>query len=123
MVTTTCHLLRSDGASRVKKHQYEVSVTWTGNTGSGTSSYRAYERAHEVRADGKPPIAGSSDPSFRGDTARRNPEELLVVSLSQCHMLWFLHLCAVEKQVVTAYEDGPPNCTTARTNCASSRTR
>ncbi|TYB38821.1 OsmC family protein [Actinomadura chibensis] len=91
----------------MKKHQYEVSVTWTGNTGSGTSSYRAYERAHEIRADGKPPIAGSSDPSFRGDAARWNPEELLVASLSQCHMLWFLHLCAVEKVVVTAYEDSP----------------
>ena len=92
---------------RVKKHKYEVSVVWTGNTGSGTSSYRAYERAHEVRAEGKPPIAGSSDPGFRGDPARWNPEELLVASLSQCHMLWFLHLCAVEKVVVTGYEDRP----------------
>ncbi|MFC4052335.1 OsmC family protein [Actinomadura syzygii] len=91
----------------MKKHQYEVSVTWTGNTGSGTSSYRDYERAHEIRVDGKPPIVGSSDPSFRGDVARWNPEELLVASLSQCHMLWFLHLCAVEKVVVTAYEDSP----------------
>ncbi|NEA28553.1 OsmC family protein [Actinomadura bangladeshensis] len=91
----------------VKRHKYEVSVAWTGNTGSGTSSYRAYERAHEVRAEGKPPVPGSSDPGFRGDPARWNPEELLVASLSQCHMLWFLHLCAVEKLVVTGYEDNP----------------
>ncbi|MFA1544381.1 OsmC family protein [Actinomadura monticuli] len=91
----------------MKSHQYDVSVTWTGNTGSGTSSYRAYERAHEVQAAGKPPIAGSSDPGFRGDPSRWNPEELLVASLSQCHMLWFLHLCAVEKVVVTGYEDRP----------------
>ncbi|QKW37923.1 OsmC family protein [Actinomadura sp. NAK00032] len=91
----------------MKSHEYEVSVTWTGNTGSGTSSYRAYERAHDVQAEGKPPLPGSADPAFRGDPSQWNPEELLVASLAQCHMLWFLHLCAVEKLVVTAYEDRP----------------
>ncbi|OLT19402.1 peroxiredoxin [Actinomadura sp. CNU-125] len=90
-----------------KTHRYEVSVAWTGNTGTGTSSYRAFERAHEIRAEGKPPIAGSADPAFRGDPARWNPEELLVASLSECHMLWFLHLCAAAGVVVTAYTDDP----------------
>jgi organic hydroperoxide reductase OsmC/OhrA len=86
-------------------HRYETTVTWTGNTGTGTSGYRDYERAHEVTVDGKPPIPGSSDPAFRGDAARWNPEELLVASLSQCHMLWFLHLCAANGVVVTEYHD------------------
>jgi organic hydroperoxide reductase OsmC/OhrA len=91
-----------------KTHRYEVTVTWTGNSGSGTSGYRSYERSHDVAADGgKPPIPGSSDPTFRGDPARWNPEELLVASLSQCHMLWYLHLCSVEKIVVTGYVDHP----------------
>ncbi|MBE1537961.1 OsmC family protein [Actinomadura algeriensis] len=90
-----------------KTHRYEVSVVWTGNTGTGTSSYRAFERAHEIRAADKPPIAGSADPAFRGDPARWNPEELLVASLSECHMLWFLHLCADAGVVVTAYTDEP----------------
>ncbi|TDD70605.1 OsmC family protein [Actinomadura rubrisoli] len=90
-----------------KTHHYEVSVTWTGNSGTGTSSYRAFERAHEVEAKGKPPIVGSSDPSFRGDAGRWNPEELLVASVSQCHMLWFLHLCSTKGIVVTAYTDSP----------------
>jgi organic hydroperoxide reductase OsmC/OhrA len=52
-------------------------------------------------------VPGSSDPSFRGDPARYTPEELLVMSISSCHMLWYLHLCAVAKIVVTAYEDNP----------------
>ncbi|MEV7010347.1 OsmC family protein [Streptosporangium sp. NPDC051022] len=90
-----------------KTHLYEVTVTWTGDRGTGTSGYRAYERAHDVEADGKPPIPGSSDPAFRGDPARWNPEELLVASLSQCHMLWYLHLCATEGIVVTGYTDHP----------------
>lgn len=50
-------------------------------------------------------IPGSSDPSFRGDRTRYNPEELLVASLSGCHMLWYLHLCADHRIVVIRYRD------------------
>ena len=88
-----------------KQHNYAVKVTWTGNTGSGTNDYRSYERAHEISAPGKPTIAGSADPSFRGDSNSWNPEELLVASLSACHKLWFLGLCSQAGVVVTAYED------------------
>jgi organic hydroperoxide reductase OsmC/OhrA len=88
-----------------REHHYPVTIDWTGNQGSGTSAYKAYARAHEIRAAGKPVIPGSSDPSFRGDPARYNPEELLVAALSSCHMLWYLHLCATAGIVVTAYLD------------------
>ena len=90
-----------------RTHDYSAEVRWTGNRGTGTSGYRDYDRANEVRADGKPTIAGSSDPAFRGDRARWNPEELLVAALAQCHMLWFLHLAAVAGVVVTDYVDRP----------------
>lgn len=90
-----------------KTHRYELDVTWTGNTGAGTGGYRDYERSHDVSAAGKPTIAGTADPAFRGVTERWNPEELLVASLSQCHMLWFLALCAKEGIVVTDYTDHP----------------
>jgi organic hydroperoxide reductase OsmC/OhrA len=87
-------------------HRYSVIVTWTGNSGTGTSDYRGYERRHEISAGGgKPPIPGSSDPAFRGDPARWNPEELLIASLSACHKLWYLHLCAEAGVVVVAYID------------------
>lgn len=90
----------------MKKHHYTTSVTWTGNTGSGTSAYNAYRRDHEITAPGKSAsIPGSSDPHFRGDSARYNPEELLVASLSTCHMLWMLHLCAAAGIVVMEYTD------------------
>ncbi|WP_436532233.1 OsmC family protein [Actinoplanes sp. HUAS TT8] len=90
-----------------KTHRYEVSVTWTGNTGTGTSGYRDYARDHDVVAAGKAPIAGSADPTFRGDPSRWNPEELLLTALSQCHMLSFLHVCVTAKVVVTDYSDTP----------------
>lgn len=87
------------------EHTYAVTVRWTGNTGQGTASYRGYERAHEVAVDGLPPILGSSDPAFLGDGGRYNPEQLLVASLSQCHMLAYLHLCADAGVVVVSYAD------------------
>lgn len=88
-----------------REHHYQVTITWTGNRGTGTSGYRDFERAHEITAPGKPAIAGSSDPSFRGDPARWNPEELLVAALSACHKLWYLHLAAEAGVIVLAYED------------------
>ncbi len=86
-------------------HEYSVTVTWTGNKGTGTTGYKDYSRAFELEAEGKHSIAGSSDPVFRGDDGRWNPEQLLVGSLSSCHKLWFLHLAAIAGVVVTAYVD------------------
>ncbi|QYC42756.1 OsmC-like protein [Nonomuraea coxensis DSM 45129] len=88
-----------------RNHTYATVVTWTGDKGSGTTGYRDYARDHELSADGPATILGSSDPAFRGDPSRWNPEQLLVGSLSQCHMLWYLHLCSVNGVVVTAYVD------------------
>ncbi|CAM3478257.1 OsmC-like protein [Bordetella sputigena] len=89
------------------EHRYRVEVEWTGNRGSGTSGYAAYGRDHLIRAEGKADIAGSSDPAFRGDPTRWNPEELLLASASACHKLWYLHLCAEAAVTVLEYVDRP----------------
>lgn len=89
----------------MKHHTYEVRVDWTGNDGQGTKTYKGYRRDHTIASQGKPQIPGSSDPSFRGDPSRYNPEELLVASLSACHMLWYLHLCSANKVTVVEYQD------------------
>jgi organic hydroperoxide reductase OsmC/OhrA len=86
-------------------HSYDISVAWTGNRGTGTSGYRAYARDHDVAAEGRPMIAASSEPLFRGDPARWNPELELTAALAQCHMLWYLHLCAAAGIIVTSYTD------------------
>jgi organic hydroperoxide reductase OsmC/OhrA len=88
----------------VKSHQYTTHVRWSAN-GEGTKSYRSYSRNFTISAEGKVDIAGSSDPAFRGDALRYNPEELLVASLSSCHMLWYLHLCSVNEIAVLDYRD------------------
>lgn len=88
-------------------HTYTATVEWTGAGATGTTSYTAYSRDHEVRIGDKPALACSADPAFRGDPARLNPEELFVASLSQCHMLWFLHMAAAAGVVVVGYTDRP----------------
>jgi organic hydroperoxide reductase OsmC/OhrA len=90
-----------------RTHVYRPLVEWTGNVGSGTSDYRAYERAHVIRSLGKADILGSSDPAFCGDAAKWNPEDLFVAAVSACHKLWYLHLCADAGVVVLAYRDEP----------------
>jgi organic hydroperoxide reductase OsmC/OhrA len=82
-----------------------VRVDWTGNEGEDTRTYRGYRRDHLIGAAGKTPIEGSSDPAFHGDARRYNPEEMFVASLSACHMLWYLHLCAVNGVAVSEYHD------------------
>ena len=88
-----------------KEHHYSAEIRWTGNLGKGTSGYRDYDRDHVISVMGKPEIPASSDPSFRGNNTRYNPEEMLVASLSSCHMLWYLHLCSEAGVVVTTYSD------------------
>ena len=87
-------------------HTFKTSLRWTGNLGTGTSSYRDYSRAHELGAPLKTvEIPASSAKTFRGDDSRYNPEELLIAALSSCHMLSYLHLCADAGIVVSGYED------------------
>lgn len=89
----------------MKTHHYQLETQWVGNQGTGTSGYKAYSRAHLIRAAGKAEIFGSSDPTFHGDATRWNPEELLIAALSQCHMLSFLHVAQAAGVVVELYLD------------------
>ncbi|OAV43211.1 OsmC family protein [Lewinella sp. 4G2] len=88
-----------------RQHNYAVDIIWTGNLGSGTLDYRAYSRDHVVSVEGKEEIDASSDPNFRGDDSRINPEEMFLASVSSCHMLWYLHLASVNKITVLEYVD------------------
>lgn len=87
--------------SQNRTHVYTVRTTWQGET----TAYDSYSRRHVSAAGGRPDIAVSADPAFRGDADCATPEDLLVAALSSCHMLWYLHLCAVKGVVVLSYQD------------------
>ena len=88
-----------------KEHQYKTNLVWTGNKGSGTMDYRSYDRDFVVSIEHKQQILGSSDSAFMGDKTKYNPEDLLLSSISSCHMLWYLHLCSKNDIVVLEYKD------------------
>lgn len=89
----------------MKNHEYQTNLTWTGNQGIGTLKYNSYTRDFTIEILNKQPIFGSSDPAFLGDKNKHNPEDLLVSSISSCHMLWFLHLALIKGIVVVEYTD------------------
>jgi organic hydroperoxide reductase OsmC/OhrA len=90
-----------------KEHHYNLNIRWTGNRGTGTSGYTAYDRSHDLEINGKEILSCSSDPAFRGDKSKYNPEDFLLASLASCHMLWYLHLCADAGIIVMEYVDSP----------------
>jgi len=90
-----------------KEHGFDARVVWSGNRGSGTSHYRAYDRTWLMAASGKQEIACSNDPALGGDPGKYNPEDLLLSSLSACHMLWYLHLASAAGIIVLSYVDEP----------------
>lgn len=87
------------------EHAYAARVVWEGNTGEGTARYAAYGREYRVEVAGKPHLPASADPAFRGDPRLHNPEDLFLASISACHMLFYLSLCARGGVRVLAYED------------------
>jgi organic hydroperoxide reductase OsmC/OhrA len=88
-----------------REHHYQANLVWTGAEHGTTDSYQSYSREFTARIDGKPTLVGSADPTFRGDAEHHNPEDLLLIALSACHMLSYLALCARRGVRVLAYAD------------------
>ncbi|MEX1035156.1 MAG: OsmC family protein [Sneathiella sp.] len=86
-------------------HEFSARIDWTGSKKGATTDYKSYSRDYDILIEGRPAISGSAAPAFIGTDDRYNPEDLLVASLSACHMLSYLALCARNKIEVTAYHD------------------
>ncbi|AEM40624.1 OsmC family protein [Ketogulonicigenium vulgare] len=89
------------------EHSYSAEVIWTGNRGAGTINYRGYDRTWDIAVPGKAVVHCSNDPLLGGDPTKMNPEDLLLSSLSACHMLWYLHYAANAGLIVSSYRDSP----------------
>jgi organic hydroperoxide reductase OsmC/OhrA len=89
----------------IQEHIYKVTTDWSGGGKSPEFSYESYSREYSITIDGKQNLIGSADPNFFGDASLHNPEDLLVISLSSCHMLSYLALCARSGIRVLSYKD------------------
>ncbi|MGN6183196.1 MAG: OsmC family protein [Thermoanaerobaculia bacterium] len=87
------------------EHHYSTTIEWNGNRGTGTQTYAGYGREHVATIDAKPDLALSSDPAFRGDATKHNPEDLLLMAAASCHMLSYLAVCAKRGINVISYRD------------------
>jgi organic hydroperoxide reductase OsmC/OhrA len=86
-------------------HHYVATLTWSGAALGPARDYHGYSREYSVEIPGKPPMRGSADAAFRGDPTLYNPEDLLLVALSACHMLSYLALGARLGVAVLSYRD------------------
>jgi organic hydroperoxide reductase OsmC/OhrA len=89
----------------VAEAHYYSKLVWSGAALGATKSVEAYSREFRAEINGKSALLGSADPAFHGDPALHNPEDLLMVALSACHMLSYLAVCAHAGILVASYED------------------
>lgn len=85
-------------------HQFDTTLRWTGNDGRGTAP-KDFGRDGELEAEGRPTLPTLPPSAFAGGEGGWSPEHLLVGAVSQCHMLWYLHLCQRNGVVVEDYVD------------------
>ena len=84
--------------------EHRIRLSW--DDGGKPFTYESYPRAHRIAyKDGAVTVETSAAAAYRGDAHLPDPEDLLVASLSSCHMLSFLAICAKKRLAVAAYRD------------------
>ena len=84
--------------------EHRITLTW--EKGAAPFTYDAYPRDHTILfKNGQSTLTASASPAYKGDAGKADPEDLLVVALSSCHMLSFLAIAAKKKLTVNSYQD------------------
>ena len=83
--------------------EHRITLNWSRD--GGPYARGNYKAAHTVRFQGGQSVVSSAAPEFGGDAAHTDPEQLLVASLSSCHMLTFLAVAANRGYVPDTYQD------------------
>lgn len=86
-------------------HTFETTLHWPADAAQTLPPDPTFSRNNVLAAAGKPDVPGSAPTVFSGDASRYNPEELLLMALSQCHMLTFLAIASRKRLAVVSYED------------------
>ena len=87
------------------KHLFKASLNWTANKPMVDDTKRIYQKNHHIIIEGKPILELSAAKSFKGDPQLYNPEDLLLSSLTSCHMMSYLYCCAQNNIEVVSYSD------------------
>lgn len=83
--------------------EFHAKIQWNRTTES--FDYKDFNRSHEITFTNGISVPASSAVEYLGAADRLNPEEVLVASLSSCHMLTFLAIAAKSRLIVDSYVD------------------
>jgi organic hydroperoxide reductase OsmC/OhrA len=83
--------------------EHSVTIDWKRETPD--FDYKSYNRDHDWSFDAGVTVRASATPSYLGNAQCVDPEEAFVASLSSCHMLTFLAICARNGFVLDEYRD------------------
>lgn len=86
------------------EHIYKLSLQWDGRPNDHSIKN---DRLYKVAIEGKQPFRGSADQVFFGDPSLYNPEDLLLASLSACHMMSYFYVCRKQGIKILDYQDEP----------------
>jgi organic hydroperoxide reductase OsmC/OhrA len=86
-------------------HVFEVTLRYPASATQPMPPNANFSRDNIMQSGTKHEIAASSPAAFGGDDARYNPEELMLMSLSECHMLTYLAIAAKKQITIIGYED------------------
>lgn len=86
-------------------HVFEITLVYPADASQPMPPAVNFSRNNIMRSAAKHEIAASSPAAYGGDDMRYNPEELLLMSLSECHMLTYLAIAAKKQMTIVRYED------------------
>lgn len=87
------------------KHTFKVVLNWISNQKSSDKSVRFYSKSHTIKIEGKDDLKVSAAKAFKGDPSLYNPEDLLLSSLTSCHMMSYLYCCSINDLEIISYQD------------------
>jgi organic hydroperoxide reductase OsmC/OhrA len=93
----------TDNFSSDPMTEHSASVRW--HHAGGDFLQKEYSRDHLILFPNGKTIEGSAAASYGGNPSYVDPEASFTASLSSCHMLTFLALCAVKGLIVKDYAD------------------
>ena len=86
-------------------HQFKIELDWKLPLKTNNNHQRTYIKSHTIYIKDKPNLEVSAAKVFKGDPKLYNPEDLLLSSLTSCHMMSYLYCCAQNNIEVVSYSD------------------
>ncbi|MGM0987463.1 MAG: OsmC family protein [Pseudomonadota bacterium] len=84
---------------------HHSTISWQRNPHETDAT--TFSRNHRVTLNGDQQVNVSASVEFKGDSGCADPEQMLISSVSSCHMLFFLAIADLQGYRVESYDDEP----------------